>query len=106
MNPRQANAALQRALEISEQLVAVADGGDVSLAVHLDAERLQLLKSARAAMGAVDELNRSMLGKIAALNDRTLGLLQHRLRAKGREMDMASVGRRAVSAYSGVSMQR
>ena len=52
MNRQPAVAALQRALEISRELTAVAEGGDLSLAVSLDAERLQLLKSSRAAMHA------------------------------------------------------
>jgi hypothetical protein len=106
MNHEEAMAVLQRALDLSEQLAAVADGGEVSLAVSLDAERLQLLKSARAALQPLDERSRSILREIAALNDRTLGLLEHRRRAKGRDMDMATVGRRAVAAYANVRMQR
>jgi hypothetical protein len=106
MNRQDAMAALRHALKLSQQLAAVADGGDVSLAVRLDAERLQLLKSARAALHPLDERSRSILGEIAALNDRTLGLLEHRRRAKGRDMDMAAVGRRAVAAYANVRMQR
>jgi hypothetical protein len=106
MNRQQAMAVLQRALELSEQMAAVADGGDVSLAVSLDAERLQLLKSARAALQPMDEQSRSVLSEIAVLNDRALGLLEHRRRAKGRDMDMAAVGRRAVAAYANVRMQR
>ncbi len=106
MNRPQAIALLLRALRISEQLAAVADGGDVSLTVSLDAERLQLLKSARAELHPLDERSRSIIREIAALNDRTLGLLEHRRRAKGRELDMAAVGRRAVAAYGNVRMQR
>jgi hypothetical protein len=106
MNRQQAMAVLQRALELSEQMAAVADGGDVGLAVSLDAERLQLLKSARAALQPMDEQSRSVLSEIAVLNDRALGLLEHRRRAKGRDMDMAAVGRRAVAAYANVRMQR
>jgi hypothetical protein len=106
MNRQEAIAVLQRALEVSERLAAVADGGDVSLTVSLDAERLQLLKSARAVLHPLDERSRSILREIAALNDRTLGLLEHRRRAKGREMDIAAVGRRAVAAYGNVRMQR
>jgi hypothetical protein len=106
MNRPEAMATLQRALQLSEQLAALADGGDVGLTVSLDAERLQLLKSARAALHPLDERSRSILGEIAALNDRTLGLLEHRRRAKGRDLDMAAVGRRAVAAYANVRMQR
>jgi hypothetical protein len=97
---------VQRALEISHELAAVADGGDLPLAVSLDAERLQLLKSIRAALQPLDEKDRSLLREIAALNDQSLGLLEHRRRAKGRDMDMLAVGRRALRAYSSTLLQR
>jgi hypothetical protein len=106
MNRHEAATALQRALDISHELVAVADGGGLDLTVSLDAERLQLLKSARAALQPMDEKNRTVLREIAALNDRALGLLEHRRRAKGRDMDMLAVGRRAVRAYSNTQMRR
>ena len=106
MTREQAMELLQRALHLSEQIATLADGGDVSQIVHLDAERLQLLKSARAALRSLDEQSQSIVGQITALNDRTLGLMEHRRRAKGREMDMAAVGRRAVAAYGRVRMQR
>jgi len=99
-------AALQRALTISRELAAVADSGDLALTVSLDAERLQLLKSARAALQPLDEKDRSVLREIAALNDQALGFLEHRRRAKGRDMDMLAVGRRALRAYSNTLMQR
>lgn len=106
MNRQPAAAALQRALEISRELAALAEGGDLSLTVSLDAERLQLLKSSRAAMHPLDEKSRSVLQEIAALNDRALGFLEHRRRAKGRDMDMLAVGRRALRAYSSTLVQR
>ncbi|MGB6308020.1 MAG: hypothetical protein WBF89_09520 [Steroidobacteraceae bacterium] len=106
MNRLEAVAALQRALHISHDLAAVADGGDLGLAVSLDAERLQLLKSARAGLQPMDEKSRSVLREIAALNDRALGLLEHRRRAKARDMDMLAVGRRAVRAYASTLMRR
>ena len=106
MTQQQAIADLERALGISEQLAALADAGDLGQTVRLDAERRQLLKSARAAMHPPDEQSRSILRKISLLNDRTIGLMEHRRRAKGREMDIAAVGRRAVAAYGRVRMQR
>lgn len=106
MNRQTAVAALQRALDISHELTAVADGGDLETAMSLDAERLQLLKSARAALQPLDESNRTVLREIAALNDRALGSLEHRRRAKGRDMDMLAVGRRAVRAYANTLMRR
>ena len=99
-------AALRRALELSRELAAVADGGDLALTVNLDAERLQLLKSVREALLPLDDEDRSVLREIAALNDQALGFLEHRRRAKGRDMDMLAVGRRALRAYSNNLMQR
>jgi hypothetical protein len=106
MTRGEAVAALQRALEISRELTAVAESGDLRLTVTLDAERLQLLKSVRAALRPMNEKDRSVLREIAALNDRALGLVEHRRRATGRDMDMLAVGRRAVRAYSSTRMQR
>jgi hypothetical protein len=106
MTRQQAVAALQRALEISRELAAIADGGDLRLTLSLDAERLQLLKSARAALQSMDEKDYAVLREIAALNDRALGFLEHRRRAKGRDMDMVAVGKRALRAYSSTQMHR
>jgi hypothetical protein len=99
-------AALQRALEISRELAAVADGGDVLLAVSLDAERLQLLKSFRLGRKQPDAGDLAMLREISQLNNRSIGFMEHRLRSKGRDMDMAAVGRRAVAAYSNTRQRR
>ena len=106
MNRQPAAAALQRALEISRELAVLAEGGDLSMTMSLDAERLQLLKSVRASTHPLDERSRSALQEIGALNDRALGFLEHRRRAKGRDMDMLAVGRRALRAYSSIMMQR
>jgi hypothetical protein len=100
MSRPQALAALQRALEISRELATVADAGDVQLAVSLDAERLQLLKSARRALQPMDDKVRSMLREIAELNDRSIGSMEHRFRAKCRDIDLLATGRRAMRAYS------
>jgi hypothetical protein len=93
-------------LEISRELTAVTDGGDVRLTVSLDAERLQLLKLARAGLQPMDANERAILREIAELNDRAIGLIEHQRRIKGRAMDMAAVGRRAVAAYSTTRQQR
>jgi hypothetical protein len=106
MTREQAVELLNKALGLSEQIAALADAGDAEQIVRLDAERLQLLKLARTALRSLDEQSRSIVGQITALNDRTLGLMEHRRRAKGREMDIAAVGRRAVAAYGRVRMQR
>jgi hypothetical protein len=95
-----ATEALQRALEISREVAQLAEGGDVARALALDAERLELLRSARAGLHPLSDDARSLVGEIATLNDRAVGFLEHRLRGKARELDMAAVGRRALLAYS------
>ncbi len=106
MNRHEAASALQRAVELSHELVAVADGGDLGLTVTLDAERRQLLQSARAALQPMSEKDRTLLREIAALNDQALGSVEHRRRAMGRDMDMLAVGRRAIGAYSNTRTRR
>ena len=91
---------LQRAAEISRELAAVTRDGDVLLAVSLDAERLQLLKSFRLVRKRPNAGELLLLQEISHLNDLAIGSMEHRLRSKGRAMDMAAVGRRAVAAYS------
>jgi hypothetical protein len=96
---------LVRALAISNELFTAAEKGNLESVTSLDAERLQLLKSFRLGARQVASGDRAMLRQIAQLNDRTIGLLEHQKRSKGREMDMAAVGRRAVSAYSNTRLR-
>jgi len=72
----------------------------------LDAERLELLKLFRLEVRHVNAADRALVQQISQLNDRTIGLLEHHRRTKGREMDLAAVGRRAVVAYSSIRLQR
>jgi len=92
--------ALHLALEVSRRLAAAADAGEAEAAVQLDADRLHLLKEARRALQPVDDADRGIVAEILALNHRAIGALQHGLRRTARELDMLSVGRRAVRAYS------
>jgi hypothetical protein len=98
--------ALVRALAVSNELFTAAEKGNLESVALLDAERLQLLKSFRQGAPQISGSDRAMLRQIAQLNDRTIGLLEHRKRSKGREMDMAAVGRRAVAAYANNRAQR
>lgn len=104
MTREDAVAALQRALEISRELFEVADSGDVARVAGLDAERRGLLKSARATLQPMDEKDRSVLHAIADLNARSLGRMEHRFRAKCRDMDMLAAGRRALRAYANIRL--
>jgi hypothetical protein len=101
MSGRDPAAALQRALDLSHQLVRIAEDGDADLAVSLDAERLELLKFVRHALRPMEEHHRAVLREISALNYRSIGSMEHRFRAKCRDMDMLAVGRRALRAYTG-----
>jgi hypothetical protein len=106
VNRHAATAALRRALELSRELAAIADSGEVQLTQRLDAERLQLLKSAKSVLQPLGEEDRTLLREIAALNDRAIGFLEHRRRCKARDLDMLSVGRRAVRAYAATGRYR
>jgi hypothetical protein len=106
MERRDPGTKLRRAAEISRELAAVADRGEVHLAVSLDAERLQLLKSFRLERKQLDAGDRVLLQEISQLNDKAIGLMEHHRRIKERALDMAAVGRRAVLAYSNTRRQR
>jgi hypothetical protein len=97
---------LARAVALSHEALAAAEKGNLESLSQLDAERLKLLKSFRRSAQQVPEADRVLLQQIAELNDRTIGLVEHRQRSKGRELDMAAVGRRAVSAYTSVRLRR
>ena len=100
MTRDEATAALQRALELSQELFAAADLGEAERVIVLDAERLRLIKSARNSLTPMTEKDRAVLRQIADLNDQSLGRMEHRLRAKCRDMDMLAAGRRALRAYA------
>jgi hypothetical protein len=106
MNGGKINLSLARALALSHDMLSAAESGNLESLESLDLERLELLKSFRNATQQVAEPDRTLLQQIAQLNDRTIGLLEHQRRSKGRELDMAAVGRRAVAAYSTIRSQR
>jgi hypothetical protein len=106
MTNRKTNEQLARALALSQQMLAAAEAANLQGLPLLDAERMQLLKSFRLEAKQVDADDRGLLTRISQLNDRTIGLLEHHQRSKGREMDMAAAGRRAVAAYSSVRLRR
>jgi hypothetical protein len=99
-------AALLRALAVSARMFEAAEKAEFHNVALLDAERLQLLKLFKVETRHIDAASRALLQQITQLNDRTLGLVEHQRRSKGREMDMASVGRRAIAAYSNTRLQR
>jgi hypothetical protein len=96
----QTSAALERALELSRAVLAAADRGEGEVVLSIDAERLQLLKSARSSAKSFDAGQRVLIREIAALNAKSIGALEHQRQLKGREIEQAAVGRRAVRAYA------
>ena len=94
-----ASTALDRALELSHELLEAAEAGDAARTSSLDAQRRALLKSVREARRPLDQRELSVLRTIADLNALSLGKMEHRLRAKCRDLDMLAAGRRAVRAY-------
>jgi hypothetical protein len=97
---REAAAMLDRALQLSREVLAAADRGDSQAAASIDAERLQLLQSARRCATMLGAHEQQLLREIALLNDQSIGHLEHHRRIKGRQLDVAAVGRRAVTAYA------
>ena len=106
MTGAESSAELERALQLSRELLTVAELGDVQLAANLDAMRMQLLESVGQRSTQIDANDQLVLQSIAELNDKAIGHLEHRRRGKIRELDMASVGRRALDAYSATRLPR
>jgi hypothetical protein len=97
---------LERALEVSQEVLRAVDQGNLQSVAVLDAERLRLLQSARSRRESLSAGDHAMLREIAELNDRAIGLMEHLRRSKGRALDLAAVGRRAVAAYSNTRLLR
>jgi hypothetical protein len=100
------NPALLRALAVSSQMFEAAEKSEFQNVALLDAERLQLLKCARGTAMAFDASQRMMLEEIAVLNDKSIGSLEYHRRIKGRQMEEAAMGRRAVKAYANIRRLR
>jgi hypothetical protein len=96
----QINPSLARALALSNEMLSAAEQGDLQSLASLDLERTKLLKSFRNATRQVSATDQAVLAQINATNERAIGLVEHLRRSKGRDLDMAAVGRRAVAAYS------
>ncbi len=101
-----ARRSLEQAVDLSHRLLAAADESNMEQVAILDAERLRLLQSAGLDRDSLSEEDRQMLRQVSELNDRAIGLVEHQRRIKERAMDLAAVGRRAVSAYSTTRSQR
>jgi len=100
MSSEKINPSLAGALALSHDMLHAAEKGDLQSLASLDLERMELLKSFRNRTKQVSVADRALLAQISATNERAIGLLEHRRRSKGRDLDMAAVGRRAVAAYA------
>lgn len=94
------NFGLARALAVSHDMLNAAEKGDLQSLASLDLERMELLKSFRNGTKLVSAADQALLQQINEMNDRAIGLVEHQRRSKGRDLDMAAVGRRAVAAYA------
>jgi hypothetical protein len=106
MSSGKINPGLARALALSHDMLSAAEKADLQSLASLDLERMELLKSFRNGTKRVSAADQALLQQINEINDRAIGLLEHQRRSKGRDLDMAAVGRRAVAAYSGHRPQR
>jgi hypothetical protein len=106
MSSGKINPSLARALALSHDMLSAAETGDLQSLESLDLERMELLKLFRSSTRQVSATDQALLRQINEINDRAIGLLEHQRRSKGRDLDMAAVGRRAVAAYSGSRQQR
>jgi hypothetical protein len=91
---------LARALAVSHDLLSAAEKGDLQSLRLLDLQRMELLKFFRNGTKLVCAADQALLQQINEINDRAIGVVEHQRRGKGRDLDMAAVGRRAVAAYS------
>jgi hypothetical protein len=94
------NPGLARALALSHDMLSAAEKGDLKSLALLDRERMELLKSFRSGTKRICAADQALLSQINATNERAIGLVDHQRRSKGRDLDMAAVGRRAVAAYA------
>jgi hypothetical protein len=100
------NLSLARALALSHDMLSAAEKGDLQSLAPLDLQRMELLQFFRNSTKQVSAADQALLRQIAEVNARAIGLLEHQRRGKGRDLDMAAAGRRAVAAYSGTRSQR
>lgn len=100
MNGAKIHSSLARALTLSQDMLRAAEKGDVQSLASLDQQRMELLKLFRDGTKQISAADELLLSQINAINDRAIGLLEHQRRSKGRDLDMAAVGRRAIAAYA------
>lgn len=106
MSADKPNSGLTRALALSHEMLSAAEKGDLKSLAALDLERMELLKSFRTGVKLASAADQALLQQINDMNDRAIGLVEHQRRRKGRDLDIAAVGRRAVAAYADTRPRR
>ena len=94
-------ALLGRALEETRAVEALIERGEWQQALEHDALRQRLLAAAFGQDGshALDPKLRVLADELLRMNNRLIGLAEHRRRGVERESDTLQLGRRAVAAY-------
>lgn len=94
-------ALLTRALEETRAVEALIERGEWQQALERDALRQRLMAAAFGQDGrcALDPELRTLADELLRLNNRLIGLAEHRRRGVERESDTLQLGRRAVAAY-------
>lgn len=94
-------ALLERALEETRAVELLIERGEWQEALERDAARQRLLVAAFGQDGSrtLDDGLRALASELLRLNNRLLGLAEHRRRGVERESDTLQLGRRAAAAY-------
>ena len=101
-------ALLARALEETHAVEALIEQGEWQQALERDAARQLLMMAAfgQDASRALDPELRALTDELLRMNNRLIGLAEHRRRAVERESDVLQLGRRAAAAYHQVDTER
>lgn len=98
--------AVIRARDLSRELLALVQRGDMPAVVELDARRSRLLHEFLDGAQRIDESDRQVLREIETMNDALIAQIEQMRAGTGREMDKVGQGKRALGAYAAVQGQR
>lgn len=101
-----AAATVMRARDLSRELLAVAQTGDMQAVVELDARRSRLLHEFLDGAQRIGESDRQVLQEIETMNHELIARIEQMRAGTGREMDKLGQGQRALGAYAAVQSQR
>jgi hypothetical protein len=96
------HSAVARARELSLELIAVAERGDMEGVLQLDARRARLLHEFLDHAHALAEAERDALSEIARINESVMRKLETMRAGTERRLETVGRGKRALAAYSSV----